>query len=95
MAGREEAMSNVLVRGIPKRVHDRIQKLAQSKNLSVNQALIQLIEKAIEHLEEKDNQERERAEVFRRVEELRERLRREYGKFDDSTKLVREDRDSH
>ncbi len=88
-------MKDVLVRGLSPRIHRQIQKWAEARNLSVNQALVQLIVKALEHLEEGDEREKERAEVFKRVRRLREEIRRKYGRQEDSTKLVREDRDSH
>ena len=86
-------MSNILVRGIAKPIHVRIQKFAESRNLSINQLLIQLIEKSVRNLEEAEEREKERAEVFERSERLREEMRRKYGKFDDSTKLIRKFRD--
>lgn len=87
-------MSNILVRGIPKRIHNRIQKIAKLQNLSINQTLIQLITAAIEEQKDKRETEKERTEVFERVRRLRNEIRKKYGTFDDSTKLIREDRDS-
>jgi len=87
-------MSDILVRGISRPVHIQIQKFAESRNLSVNQLLIQLIERAIENLDEAEEQEKKRKEVFDRIRHLREEIRKKYGTFDDSTKLIREARDS-
>lgn len=87
-------MSDVLIRGIPPRMHSRIQKLAQSENLSVNQAFLKLVASALEQLEKQEDEEERRREAFRGLKELRARLHAKYGKFDDSTKLIREDRDS-
>jgi hypothetical protein len=87
-------MSNVLVRGLPEKVHNRIQKLADEENLSVNQMLVQLIVSAVNGSEkEKQRDERER-EAFRRLNEIREEIYRKHGLLDDSAKLIREDRDS-
>ncbi len=87
-------MSDVLVRGIPKRIHDKVQKLAKSQNLSINQALIRLLIAALEHAEEGTGEEKRRVQVFRRLARIRARLHRKYGSFGDSTKLIREDRNS-
>ncbi|OGW84459.1 MAG: hypothetical protein A3C35_02920 [Omnitrophica bacterium RIFCSPHIGHO2_02_FULL_46_11] len=87
-------MSDVLIRGISRPIHIRIQKFAQSRNLSVNQMLIELIERAVKNFEEVEEQEKSRQEAFERARRLREEIYRKYGKFDDSTKLIREDRDN-
>ena len=86
-------MSDVLVRGIPKMVHHRIRRFAKRENLSLNQALIQLIVGAMKRLEEKDEEEERRAQAFERLERLREEIRKKYGRQEDSTKLIREARD--
>lgn len=90
----EETMSDVLVRGIPKHIHDRVQKLAKSQNLSINQALIRLLIAALEHMEESTGEEKRRAQALKRLERIRARLHRKYACFDDSAKLIREDRDN-
>ena len=87
-------MRNILVRGVPAKVRLRLQRLARFQNASMNQALLELLAWALEEKEKQTEAEHEREEVFRRVDELRERLRKKYGKFEDSTKLIREDRDS-
>lgn len=87
-------MSNMLIRGIPPRVRREIQRLADREDLSVNQFLVrQLVEMVKNNRDQKAEEER-RKDVFRRIEEIRERLYRKYGKMEDSTKLIREDRDS-
>lgn len=87
-------MSNVLIRGIPARIHEQIQKMAKTQNLSVNQTFIKLVCVALEQMENKAEEEERRAQVFERIERLREEIRKKYGRFDDSTKLIREARDS-
>ena len=87
-------MSNVLIRGLPEKAHQKIKRLAKQDNLSLNQAIVRLIVEALEELEKKREREDRRAEAFRRIEELREKIRREHGTFDESWKLIREDRDS-
>lgn len=85
---------NILIRGLSKRIHDRIQKLAKARNASVNQTLVRLIEDEIERQNGEIDQEQRHRRAFERIDQLREELRKKYGKFDDSTKLIREDRDS-
>ena len=85
----------LLIRGLKKNVRQQLQKLAMRRNLSLNQMVIQIIEHSLQNLEDDHEMERRRKNVFERVRELREELHLKYGKFDDSTKLIREDRDSH
>ena len=87
-------MSDILIRGLSARTHQTIQRLARLQNLSVNQALLQLIATALEKAEEEKKENRRREGAFQRALELREEIYRKYGEFDDSTKLIREDRDS-
>ena len=90
----EDSMINVLVRGLPERYHRKIEKIASRENWSVNQTLIRLITQALEQFESEREKDRQRHEAFRRVEEIRKEIYEKYGSFDDSTKLIREDRDS-
>ncbi len=87
-------MSDLLIRGLSPRVHQKIQKLAVSENLSVNQEVIRLIAMALEQAEKNRDIEERRAEAFRRIHEIREENFRKFGLSEDSTKLIREDRDS-
>ena len=87
-------MSDYLLRGIPFQIQKRVQRLANSENLSINQALIRLVSEALKVREEKEEGEKRRSDVFRRIDEQREKLYRKYGMMEDSTKLIREDRDS-
>lgn len=87
-------MSDILIRGIPSRVHHEIQRLAEMENLSLNQFLVRQLVVMVKRNGEKEAEEERRKDVFRRIDELREELYRKYGRFDDSTKLIREDRDS-
>ena len=88
-------MSAILIRGLSPSIRSRIQRLASDENLSINQAVIQLLKSALTQLEKNWEENRERKDVFDRIEKLRAELHEKYGKFDDSTKLIREDRDSH
>ncbi len=87
-------MSNILIRGLPPRLHKEIQRLAKEENLSVNQMLVRLIQEAVKQAEERREKVKRREQVFDRVMKLREEIYRTYGSFDDSTRLIREDRDS-
>lgn len=87
-------MSDLLIRGLSREVHRQIQKIAEEENLSVNQLLVRLLVHAVRRTQEKKEEQGRRREAFRRLEEMREKLHKKYGKFDDSTKLIREDRDS-
>ncbi len=87
-------MSNLLIRGLPPRVHQKIQKLAVVENLSVNQEVIRLISMALEQAETEKEREARRRDAFQRIREIREENYRIYGLSEDSTKLIREDRDS-
>ena len=87
-------MSNFLIRGISMRLRQRIQKFARLQNFSANQLLIRIIDREIEHMEGNVDEEKQRAEAFKRMKELREELHQKYGRQEDSTKLIREDRDS-
>ena len=87
-------MSNLLVRGISPIVYRKIQKMAQKENLSMNQAIIRLIASGLEGVETEEEREKQLRETFRRLKEIREANFRKYGRSEDSTKLIREDRDS-
>ena len=87
-------MSDFLIRGIPPKVHREIQHMADDENLSVNQFLVRGIMEMVKKMGEQKAEKEKREEVFRRLEEIREKLQRKYGSFDDSTKLIREDRDN-
>ncbi len=86
-------MSNVLVRGIPPRLHREIQRWAETENLSVNQLFIKLALEAVEARKKTDQEDEEKKDVFERIKELREEIYRRNGIMEDSTKLIREDRD--
>jgi plasmid stability protein len=87
-------MSNLLIRGLPSKVHQKIKKLAVVENLSVNQEVICLLAAALEQAETEKEREARRRDAFRRIREIREENYRIYGLSEDSTKLIREDRDT-
>ena len=86
-------MSNVLVRGLPRRVQERIQRYAHSQDLSVNQMLVRWIISMADHVENQEEKEEREKEAFRRIREIREEIRRKYGKQEDSAKLLKEIRE--
>lgn len=88
-------MSDFLVRHFPRGVEGRVRQYASRENLSRNQFFLQLVQKGLEQMEtEKERKERQR-EAFRCIRELREEIYRKYGRFEDSSHWIREDRESH
>ena len=87
-------MSDMLIRGLPPRTKKEMEEMAGEEDLSLNQLAVRLLQQAIDQKRKAEEEETEREKVFRRLDALRERLHRKYGTFDDSTKLIREDRDS-
>lgn len=87
-------MSNILLRGLsPARKRD-IERLANSKNLSLNQMFLEVIKAGLERWDKEREAETRRLDVFRRIRKFQKEMGRKYGKFEESWKLIREDRDS-
>ncbi len=86
-------MSDMLIRGVSGRLRRLIARLATSQNLSINQKTLRLLEDAVKREQGQDEEDEERANVFRKIEKLREELRAKYGKQEDSVKLIRQMRD--
>lgn len=87
-------MSDLLIRGLSPRTKKEMEEIAKEEDLSLNQLAVRLLREAINQKREKEEEEERHREAFRRLGELRERIRKKYGKFDESWKLIREDRDS-
>lgn len=87
-------MSDLLIRGLPPRTKKEMEEIAKEEDLSLNQLVVRLLRQAIDQKYEKEEEAERHREAFRRLDELRERIRKKYGKFDESWKLIREDRDS-
>ena len=85
---------NILIRGIPVMIYRKIQKKAEEKDLSINQMLNRFIVDAMEGEEKKREQEEQRREAYHRIKQLQAEMGRKYGTFDDSTKIIREMRDT-
>ena len=87
-------MSDILIRGVSQRIHHEIQRRAASENLSVNQLLIRMIETGLKRVGSEEEKEARQKKIFQRIREIREENFRQFGLSSDSTKLIREDRDS-
>ena len=87
-------MSDILIRGIPQNVRNRIQHYADLQNLSVNQYVLLALKRDIEQRERDKEKEKRRRETFKRIDEIREAIYKRHGLLDDSTKLIREDRNN-
>lgn len=87
-------MKNLLIRGVAKKIHVWVWHMSAVEQYSVNRYYSRLLDRLIES-EENQKGERERIqEAFRRIDEIREEIYRKYGTLEDSTPLIREDRDS-
>ena len=87
-------MCDILVRGVSERVRTRIQKIANSKNLSMNQILLQTINGLAEEGDKEKEELQRHREAMKRLKELREKMYKKYGMSTDSTQIIREARDS-
>lgn len=87
-------MANILIRGLPERMHREIEEVAASKNLSVNQLLLQWIREAVQYDEERKESKKRQEEAFRRLEAIRKEISKKYGRQEESWRLIREDRNS-
>lgn len=85
---------NMLIRGIPLKYKTKIEKIAQSKNLSVNQVMVQLVIQSMKSEEEKQKAVIRQREAIRRLREMREAMYKKYGMSNDSVQMIREMRDS-
>lgn len=87
-------MSQVLIRRVPRFAYAQLQRISRLQDLSRNQLLVRLMIATIKNnLQNKDDRERH-SENFRKLLELRREIYEAHGRFDDSTALIREDRDS-
>ena len=90
-----DRLVDILVRGVPDNLHREIREFATRENLSVNQVLLRLLQKAVERSEKENEEQKRRDKAFKRLNKRREEIRRKYGLQEDSTRIIREDRDSH
>lgn len=78
-------MAQVLVRNLKDKVVARLKKRAAQRGRSLQAEVKQILEDAAAEADQTD--------VWKRIEEFRERMRRSGKTFSDSTELIREDRD--
>ena len=90
----ESMIKSMIIRGLPPKTRFKIQRMARSENLSMNQMIVRLLLQAVAHSEREKDEKAIRSEAFRRLDEFRERRYRKYGKMEDSTKIIREFRDN-
>ena len=85
---------NMLIRGVPMKCKTKIEKIAQSKNLSVNQVLVQFVIRYAEEEGKEQSADARQREAIGRLRQMRENMRRKYGISNDAVRWIREDRDS-
>lgn len=88
-------MSDILLRGLRENIHQWLREYARRENYSVNQLFFRLIKSELGEKGKEIEKFKKRTEAFRRINERREELYQKYGLFEDSTPLIREDRESH
>jgi len=76
-------MANVLIRGVPEEVLNRLKIMAKSHNRSLQQELRVFLENTVTQSS---------PEIFQKMAEIRKKLRRKPVRFTDSANLLREDR---
>ncbi|SRR3989338_5238783 len=90
-------MPTMLVRSMPAAAYRRVKKIAKEENLSLSQEVIRLVLFALDEKEKKAikemEEERDRGDVFERIRILREKIQAQYGKQEDSAKIIRRMRD--
>lgn len=77
-------MAQVLVRNLRDKVVARLKKRAAQRGRSLQAEVKQILEDAAAEADQTD--------VWKRIEEFRERMRRSGKTFSDSAELIREDR---
>lgn len=78
-------MAQVLVRNLKDTVVARLKKRAAQRGRSLQAEVKQILEAAAAEADQTD--------VWKRIEQFRERMRRSGRTFSDSAELIREDRD--
>jgi antitoxin FitA len=76
-------MAQVLVRQLDNKVVDRLKKRAKEHGRSLQSEVKSILEEAVPDYEQ----------AWKRIDALREKLKRSGRTFSDSTTLIREDRD--
>lgn len=86
-------MANMLIRKVSTSVHHVIKKNTSKNYLSMNQGMIFFMIAIMKQLQKEREECRKHQRAFEQMEKIRKELFETYGTFDDSTKLIREDRD--
>ena len=84
---------NMLIRGLPESLHRKIQRMAKSHNTSVNKIALRFMAHGVltqEQIREKQDRD---DDLYRRIDEFREGMRKKYGIQPDSAEIVRRLRD--
>ena len=87
-------MQATILRGLSPKTRLIIRRLANRKNLSMNQMMIYMLDEAANLAGKRELEDKDNERIFDRVRELREQIRKKYGKQEEGWKLIREDRDS-
>ena len=86
-------MSALLIRGLSVQDRRKLQKMAESQNVSMNQWLVRLIHSEFHKAETEAEKEAEHKAAFRRIRELQREVAKKYPFQEDSTLLIRQMRD--
>jgi plasmid stability protein len=78
-------MPTVYIRDLPVPVYRRLRERANQNRRSITREAALILEEAL-------TKPRAAADAWAAVDAVRDRLRARYGRFDDSTRLIRQDR---
>jgi hypothetical protein len=79
-------MANLSLRDVPDDLYQQIKEIAERERRSVNQQILVLLERSVQH------QQRPKAEVWERIKRRREAISARVGIMPDSTEQIAEDR---
>jgi plasmid stability protein len=85
---------NILIRNFPEKIHRKIKSRALANKRSFNQEILSFYLDHLGCLENNEERKQKHEEAFRRLDELREKIRKKYGRTEDSTKIIRHFRDT-
>lgn len=87
-------MGDILIRGISFKLKQALKRLAQQRDVSMNQMLVNILRQEIDRQDKSIDEETRRKEACRRLGEFREKMIQKYGIQHNSTKVIREFRDN-
>ena len=82
-------MSDLLIRGLPERARLQLQRLAKSRNLSINQITLEIFMDALKEYETEEERWRRHDEAVKKIDAFREAHFKKYGLQEDSVKIIR------